>query len=146
VAGAIDPLGQRKKALDAFLETTVEKGYRIETHTDTHAIIVVGDRANRSGAASASTLPAAATCKQGKDVIIGGSVSDEEATEIFDEWQAPNPTSGSCRSRAEHPVMRRLPGQRSAAALSASPGRFALLEEGAHALLGVGGHRVHRHD
>jgi hypothetical protein len=44
MAGAIDPLGHRKKALDAFLETKVAKGYRIETHTDTHAIIVVGGR------------------------------------------------------------------------------------------------------
>jgi hypothetical protein len=42
MAGAIDPLGQRKKALDAFLEAKVAKGYRIETHTDTHAVIVVG--------------------------------------------------------------------------------------------------------
>jgi hypothetical protein len=40
--GAIDPLGQRKNALDAFLETKVGEGFRIETHTDTHAIIVAG--------------------------------------------------------------------------------------------------------
>jgi hypothetical protein len=44
MAGEIDPLGQRKQALDAFLEGKVEKGYRIETHTDTHAIIVAGGR------------------------------------------------------------------------------------------------------
>ena len=42
MAGAIDPLGQRKNALDAFLETKVAEGFRIETHTDTHAIIIVG--------------------------------------------------------------------------------------------------------
>jgi hypothetical protein len=42
MAGAIDPLGQRKNALNAFLETKVGEGFRIETHTDTHAIIVVG--------------------------------------------------------------------------------------------------------
>jgi hypothetical protein len=42
MAGAIDPHGQRKKALDAFLEMKVGEGYRIETHTDTHAIIVAG--------------------------------------------------------------------------------------------------------
>jgi hypothetical protein len=42
MAGAIDPLGQRKNALDAFLETKVAAGFRIETHTDTHAIIIVG--------------------------------------------------------------------------------------------------------
>jgi hypothetical protein len=42
MAGAIDPLGQRKNALDAFLETKVGEGFRIETHTDTHAIIIVG--------------------------------------------------------------------------------------------------------
>jgi hypothetical protein len=41
MAGAIDPLGQRKNALDAFLETKVAEGFRIETH-DTHAIIIVG--------------------------------------------------------------------------------------------------------
>jgi hypothetical protein len=44
VAGAIDPHGQRKDALDAFLETKVREGFRIETHTDTHAIIVGGGR------------------------------------------------------------------------------------------------------
>jgi hypothetical protein len=44
MAGAIDPLGQRKNALDAFLETKVGEGFRIETHTDTHAIIVGGHR------------------------------------------------------------------------------------------------------
>jgi hypothetical protein len=44
MAGAIDPLGQRKNALDAFLETKVAEGFRIETHTDTHAIVVVGGR------------------------------------------------------------------------------------------------------
>jgi hypothetical protein len=42
MGGAIDPLGHRKNALDAFLETKVGEGFRIETHTDTHAIIVVG--------------------------------------------------------------------------------------------------------
>src|SRR6266496_6499724 len=42
MAGAIDPLGKRKNALDAFLETKVAEGFRIETHTDTHAIIIVG--------------------------------------------------------------------------------------------------------
>jgi hypothetical protein len=44
MAGAIDPLGQRKNAPDAFLETKVAEGFRIETHTDTHAIIVGGHR------------------------------------------------------------------------------------------------------
>jgi alkyl hydroperoxide reductase subunit AhpC len=29
--------------------------------------------------------------KQGEDVIIAGSVSDEEAKEIFGEWEAPRP-------------------------------------------------------
>ena len=42
MAGAIDPSGQRKRALNAFLETKVREGWRIETHTDTHAIIVDG--------------------------------------------------------------------------------------------------------
>lgn len=40
MAGAIDPSGVREKALDAFLETKVREGWRIETHTETHAIIV----------------------------------------------------------------------------------------------------------
>ena len=44
MAGAIDPLGHRKHALDAFLEGKVGEGFRIETHADTHAIIVVGGR------------------------------------------------------------------------------------------------------
>jgi len=42
MTGAIDPLGERKNALDAFLETKVAEAFRIETHTDPHAIIVVG--------------------------------------------------------------------------------------------------------
>ena len=42
MTGAIDPPGERKNALDAFLETKVAEGFRIETHTDTHAIIIVG--------------------------------------------------------------------------------------------------------
>ena len=44
MAGAIDPLGHRKNALDAFLKGKVGEGFRIETHTDTHAIIVVRGR------------------------------------------------------------------------------------------------------
>ena len=44
MAGVIDPLGQRKKALDEFLATKVAEGYLVETHTDTHAIIVAGGR------------------------------------------------------------------------------------------------------
>ena len=44
LAGEIDPLGERKKALDAFLEKKVAEGYTIETHTDTHAIIVAPSR------------------------------------------------------------------------------------------------------
>ena len=42
MAGEIDPLGQRKNALDAFLETKLAEGFSIETHTETHAIIVAG--------------------------------------------------------------------------------------------------------
>jgi len=45
MAGAIDPSGQRRRALDAFLEAKVRAGFRIETHTDTHAIIVEGGNA-----------------------------------------------------------------------------------------------------
>ncbi len=40
MAGEIDPTGGRKKALDAFLETKLQGGFEIETHTDTHAIVV----------------------------------------------------------------------------------------------------------
>jgi hypothetical protein len=40
VAGEIDPTGGREKALDAFLETKLEEGFELETHTETHAIIV----------------------------------------------------------------------------------------------------------
>ena len=40
MAGEIDPTGGRKRALDAFLETRLQEGFEIETHTDTHAIIV----------------------------------------------------------------------------------------------------------
>ena len=41
---AIDPSGVRKEALDAFLEAKLREGFEIETHTDTHAIIVKRDR------------------------------------------------------------------------------------------------------
>ena len=44
VAGAIDPTGGRKDALDAFLETKLQEGFEIETHTDTHAIVVKRDQ------------------------------------------------------------------------------------------------------
>ena len=40
MAGEIDPTGERKKALDAFVEAKLQEGFEIETHTDTHAIIV----------------------------------------------------------------------------------------------------------
>jgi hypothetical protein len=40
MAGAIDPTGGRKDALDAFLEMKLQEGFEIETHTDTHAIVV----------------------------------------------------------------------------------------------------------
>ena len=40
MAGEIDPTGLRKKALDAFLESRVHEGFKVETHRDTHAIIV----------------------------------------------------------------------------------------------------------
>jgi hypothetical protein len=42
MAGEIDPTGRRKDALDAFLETKLREGFEIETHTDTHAIVVQG--------------------------------------------------------------------------------------------------------
>jgi hypothetical protein len=47
MAGAIDPSGVREKALDAFLETKVREGWRIETHTEMHAIIVEGSNRKR---------------------------------------------------------------------------------------------------
>jgi hypothetical protein len=47
MAGAIDPSGQRNRALDAFLETKVREGCRIETHTDAHAIIIDGGNRKR---------------------------------------------------------------------------------------------------
>jgi hypothetical protein len=40
LAGEIDPTGRRKSALDAFLESKLEEGFEIETHTDTHAIVI----------------------------------------------------------------------------------------------------------
>ncbi len=47
MAGATDPSGRRNRALDAFLETKVREGCRIETHTDTHAIIIDGGNRKR---------------------------------------------------------------------------------------------------
>jgi hypothetical protein len=40
VAGDVDPFGERKRALASFLEKRVREGFGIETHTDTHAIVV----------------------------------------------------------------------------------------------------------
>jgi hypothetical protein len=37
--GEIDPLGTRRRGLDAFLDQKIADGYAIETRTDTHAII-----------------------------------------------------------------------------------------------------------
>jgi hypothetical protein len=44
VAGDVDPLGERKQALASFLEKKVAEGFGIETHTNTHAIVVEGRR------------------------------------------------------------------------------------------------------
>ena len=38
--------------------------------------------------------------QDGDDVIIAGSVSNDEAKEIFGQWEEPGPTSGSSRSRS----------------------------------------------
>ena len=38
--GEIDPTGRRTTALDAFLAMKIREGFKIETHTDTHAIVV----------------------------------------------------------------------------------------------------------
>jgi hypothetical protein len=44
-AGPIDPREEiRKNALTAFLQARVGEGFRIETRTDTHAIIVPADQ------------------------------------------------------------------------------------------------------
>jgi alkyl hydroperoxide reductase subunit AhpC len=41
--------------------------------------------------------------RQGEDVIIAGSVTDQEARQLYPRgWKAPRPTSGSCLSRT-HP-------------------------------------------
>ena len=42
--GAIDPTGGRKDALEAFLQTKLQEGFEIETHTDTHAIVIERDQ------------------------------------------------------------------------------------------------------
>jgi hypothetical protein len=47
MAGEIDLLGSRKDALDAFLDSKVAEGCRIETHTDVHAIIAGPKGASR---------------------------------------------------------------------------------------------------
>ena len=39
-----DQEAHRKSALTAFLDARVREGYRIETRTDTHAIIAPADR------------------------------------------------------------------------------------------------------
>jgi hypothetical protein len=44
MSGEIDSTGERKDALDAFLEAKLHEGFTVETHTDTHAIVVEGDR------------------------------------------------------------------------------------------------------
>ena len=49
--------------------------------------------------------------KQGEDVIIAGSVSNDEAKEIFGEWKSRSPTSASSRSRAENAAERACRGR-----------------------------------
>jgi hypothetical protein len=44
VAGETDAGGNRRRALDEFLEARLVEGYRIEAHEATHAIVVQGDR------------------------------------------------------------------------------------------------------
>ena len=44
MAAATDPTGARKDALDAFLNTKLREGFEIETHTDTHAIVIERDQ------------------------------------------------------------------------------------------------------
>lgn len=39
MTGEIDPIGARKKGLDAFLAERVAEGYSVETRSDTHAIV-----------------------------------------------------------------------------------------------------------
>lgn len=39
----------------------------------------------------AHRVPTPANWKQGEDVIIAGSVSDEHARELFGEWESPRP-------------------------------------------------------
>jgi len=43
VAGETDAGGNRRRALDEFLEARTVEGYRIEAHEATHAIVVQGD-------------------------------------------------------------------------------------------------------
>ena len=43
VAGETDAGGNRRRALDEFLEARMVEGYRIEAHEATHAIVVQGD-------------------------------------------------------------------------------------------------------
>jgi hypothetical protein len=44
MADANDPTGVRGDALDAFLEAKLREGFEVETHTDTHAIVVERNR------------------------------------------------------------------------------------------------------
>ena len=43
MAGETDAGGNRRRALDEFLEARMVEGYRIEAHEATHAIVVHGD-------------------------------------------------------------------------------------------------------
>jgi len=43
VAGETDAGGNRRRALDEFLEARVAEGYRIEAHEATHAIVAQAD-------------------------------------------------------------------------------------------------------
>ena len=54
MAGEIDPTGGRKDALDAFLEARLNEGFKIETHTDTHAIVEKKSILNRFRARGAN--------------------------------------------------------------------------------------------
>ena len=47
--------------------------------------------------------------KPGEDVIIAGSVTNDEAKEIFGEWESPSPTSASSPNPSSRVAVRRMP-------------------------------------
>jgi hypothetical protein len=115
--GEIDPQGNRRVGLDAFLNEKVEEGYAIETRTETHAIIsrrpkglrrfTSAGRAGRTGTGVTLVLPEQRleVCRLagGRSRACVRSLRDRDSARRAEKADAP-PTLSSARLRLPPPT------------------------------------------